>query len=97
MAGGNVTRIQVVTRPAVLLGAARNAPIEVTFSKIYGDHMVLQRAPEKAQLWGHCVGCADGVPVRVNVVRDVDGTAVASGSAVGEWHASQVHSHSTDF
>ena len=36
------------------------------FSTIYGDHMVLQQAPNQANVWGYTSDCEDKVTVKFN-------------------------------
>ena len=38
-------------------------PSVFRFSTIYGDHMVLQQAPNQANVWGYTSDCADKVTV----------------------------------
>ena len=61
----------------------------LSFSLAYGDHMVLQRAPLRAQLWGRCDGCDDGETVSISAeIEGGSATTVATGTAVG---ASCIH------
>ena len=34
------------------------------FSTIYGDHMVLQQAPNQANIWGYTSDCDDKVTIK---------------------------------
>ena len=36
------------------------------FSTIYGDHMVLQQAPNQANVWGYTSDCEDKVIIKFN-------------------------------
>ena len=36
------------------------------FSTIYGDHMVLQQAPNQANVWGYTSECEDKVTINFN-------------------------------
>ena len=36
---------------------------EFRFSTIYGDHMVLQQAPNQANVWGFTADCGDQISV----------------------------------
>jgi hypothetical protein len=56
----------------------------VTFSRAYGDHMVLQRAPLRALLWGRCDECADGETVALEAVAEGGSAVAAKGTATGD-------------
>jgi hypothetical protein len=40
----------------LITGAFAQSPPPVTFASNYGDHMVLQQAPQQAIVWGYCGG-----------------------------------------
>lgn len=42
---------------------AEAQPSDFRFSTIYGDHMVLQQAPNQANVWGYTSNCEDNVSV----------------------------------
>jgi hypothetical protein len=45
------------------------------FSTIYGDHMVLQQAPNQANVWGYTSDCEDKVSVNFDT-KDYPATVV---------------------
>ena len=57
------------------LAAAQTS--EFRFSNIYGDHMVLQQAPQQANVWGYTSDCED--TITVNFVQQNYPTSLIKG------------------
>lgn len=55
--------IVIVQSVAVACALASPQASDFRFSTIYGDHMVLQQAPNQANLWGYTPDCEDQVTV----------------------------------
>ena len=57
----------------MILATAQDS--DFRFSTIYGDHMVLQQAPNQANVWGYTSDCEDKVSVNFDS-KDYSATVV---------------------
>ncbi|XP_046365448.1 sialate O-acetylesterase-like [Haliotis rufescens] len=68
---------------ATLLFAGSNAALQ--FASYYQDHMVLQRGPQQAVIWGHATNIGDTVTVAIAGHGSVTGTVTKDAAGHGTW------------
>lgn len=62
---GNMTSVLQLVLLLLLFTSVTSEPGKLSFASYYGDHMVLQRAPQRAVVWGYAPGFFGSVTLTV--------------------------------